>query len=431
MRERLRALPYATELGFIRAAKPAWSEPAVRLLYGATPRLYQPLVDGWSHVFPGTKRALTRLRAWGLVKYQPGFVLRVGEAPPGHDRDPGGRLAHRVRITGSGRSVLRDPRVSGLVHGPKRQILELLATHRELRTVDLIDRVKFSEQTVRNHVNELAQAGLVSKREPSSNERLWVPSHWVPTPELARSLRLVYHMLPTTQRERYYGQVLVGARLHQRSRVHDVLTPGFCSLPEVRTLAHAIEVQQLFGRMCEQNLVAPTSRLQLEQVTVLSGDRGDAPWEALRVATVAHGPARYHYRPDAEFSCVWPDEPNPVTTILEYGRRQRRAETWMDLWKFLGWVRQTQTFSFMKARLLFVTDSPARARAYRQAVNRFVEFARHHPEQIPPNPMAVSVLVSGDTLNLSDAWTVPIPPGREDAVVPIPRSATADPRGRW
>lgn len=372
------------------ASPDPWSLGALRLLFSA-PRVYQPLADAWERRVPGTKRALRRLLAAGLVEFQPGLVLDTVTGRPGTRPS---RKVGRFRLTAAGRRLLDD--VRGDPSAFKRRFPRTRARNLERMAVFLeelstsadvgvsaraLDQATgMGERLVRWWLRRLADQGLVVElgtRAPDVREV--VPAHWRPTRRLARMARAE---LERAGKEHLKSQLGLG-----KSKFLSDITPSRLSAAGATDFLHDVEAQQVAASL----LGSPRwegGEFRVEPRAAIGVDKSKTPWPVVRAAGDV-----VIYQPDVEMriSERARDGRSRVRRVLvEYERFQARRDAWGHIEKMLAYL-WLYCLEAEPAALCFVVSSDARHRVYVELVEAFCDYALSHPERMPANEVLLAV----------------------------------------
>lgn len=368
-----------------------WALPALRLLFNA-PRVYGPLAEAWEVAHPGTRKALDRMVALGLVSYQPGLIVdtRTGE--------PAAAVSRRVpryRTTAKGgrlvAAVAEDARVLE-DHFPRTGTDNVEGVRRLLSAFDLQDsHARFGLS---------AQHATVLSGLPNSNVKWWIralkdkrylkelpekyadvreviPEHWRVSRPLCRQLSDVLHAFPEAPQT-----LRVEFRL-SRSRFLTDIDPARVGISGATDFDHDVECQRVLAAFLRSPAAVPEGIFVVEPKFAIATNTQSRPWQFTH-----DGADQVFYQPDAQLRER--AEGKVVRSLLEYERFQSRRDAWNHVERFLGYL-SVSTLPFESAVLRFVVDTTARERAYVELIEAFADYAMDHPGLMPANPVVLAV----------------------------------------
>lgn len=379
-----------------------WALPALRLIC-SVPRAYEPLVDAWDQVFPGTRKALGRLVRMDFVAYQAPIIIntRTGEKAGSVSM-----ALRRYRLSPNGKRLLReteeDPRVlldrfpkltasnTDLVIAMLREFnLERSEAKIGLSAPYVIERSGLPERTGRWWVQHLVKSGhLKELGEKHADTRDIIPAHWRITPQLCKQVAAAVTGFDQP------ASLHIELRLGRRSGFNTDIDPARRGPAGATDFDHDVQTQRILAALLRSSNWESRGAFSVEPRITLPVNTKAQPWQFQ-----LNGKGYVHYQPDAELR----ERVNGQVhrSILEYERYQTRRDAWSHIERFLGWL-SLRALPGEPAILRFVVDSNSKVRSYLDLIEAFADYASEHPEHMPPNPVTLAVTSSQRVLNEQD-----------------------------
>jgi hypothetical protein len=392
-----------------------WPIDAFRMLFNV-PRAYAPLVDAWDLRYPGTKRALARLVEMGFVAHQGPVLI---DTRTGTVAERASRRLDRYLITAKGSRLLGDASEDLRYFEdrfPRTATYNVRGVVKLLRAFDLdgsharygmsaphaAELCGLPERNVRWWVRQFETDRLIRQLPAQyADVREVVPAHWRVTRMLCRQLLDVLAHVEGAPR-----QLETEFRL-RRARFLDDIEPARVGISGATDYDHDIVTQRVLARLLESPRCAADGIFTVEPRLALPVDMGVRPWQFHR-----DGGDTIFYQPDAELREV--GEEGQRRSVVEYERYQSRRDAWSHIQRFLGYLH-TSAFPQESAVLRFVVDTDSRVRSYVALIEAFADHALSHPEQMPANPVTLTVssvprlLSSDDGLDLRNWFRINLP----------------------
>lgn len=380
----------------------SWASDALSILM-AVPRVFHPLMHAWDYRYPGTRRAVEKLVALGMVDYQAPVVIDVRTGRPvGRASVP----VPRFRATAAGKRLAKDamedsrtlhdvfPRVTDSASAKLAVLLDafsLESPHSRLgMSVSHATMLSgMPERSARWWVRHLQQAGYLAELpDKLADVREVIPGHWRPNRLLCRQLSHVIDAFPKTapasMRSLY--------RLN-RSRFLTDIDPSRVGLTGATDYDHDVETQRILAAFLRSARCAYSGVFAVEPRISLRVDTTSIPWRF-------GGTEAVFYQPDAEIR-EWDAQGALRRSIVEYERFQSRRDAWSHIERFLGWLGETNNTG-EPAILRFVVDSEPRIRSYVDLIEAFADYLIDYPERRPRGTTLLAVSSVGRVLNTSE-----------------------------
>ena len=410
-----------------------WALDSLRLLYNV-PRAYDPLVRGWEHHHPGTRRSLSRLVKMGFVAHQPPVIMDTRTGTTAHSA---GRSVRRYRTTARGRRLLVEaetdirslevafPRASHRNLGGVLGLLEAcdLGGSNAAFGLSQLHAVELSglpERSGRWWIARLCETGHLRALERKvADTREVIPAHWRVTRLLSRQLTDVIRAFPVPP------TLELELRL-QRSKYLEDIDPARLGISGATDFDHDVIAQRVLAALLVSPHCVPAGRVLVEPRHFLPLYQSERPWRF-----DPQGPSTLFYQPDAELRERGRDGVLR-RCVVEYERYQSRRDGWHHIERFLGYLH-TKTLPVESAILRFVVDSTPRVQSYRELIEAFADWSIDHPQMMPRNPVTLAVssveavLGASDPLDPRHWFTIGVtPPTTNPRVVVHPKSPSPD-----
>ena len=405
----------------------AWSLDALRLLF-SVPRAYLPLVNAWNIRYPGTLKALEKLREMGFISYQPALLV---DTRTGKTANKLSSPVSRYKLNTKGKQLFQSASTDVRVMHDQFPRLTLQNAN---KVVQLLER--FNLDVTNGKFGQSIPTALIGLDLPERSARWWVshfvekgymvelpdkiadireiiPSHYRVTRLLCTQLKDVIEAFPDTAPP----TLSIEFRLN-RTRFLDDIDPSRISLSGATDFDHDVQCQNLLSAIIKSPKCAIGGIFAVEPRILLRTIMGDTPWKFNE-----NGTNQVFYQPDAEIR-----ERDgigiPVRSVIEYERFQTRRDAWSHIERFFGWLH-LKSLPMEPGILRFVVDSDSRARSYVELIEAFADWCMDNPSHVPANnvTLAVStidrVLKADDPLDSKNWFRVSIKGSKDIKIIPI------------
>lgn len=367
-----------------------WALDALRLVAHA-PRVFEPLVEAWDIVYPGSRKALDRLVELGFITFQPAVVVDMRSRSAAEEKS---RRVDRFRLTAAGARLLAEAEQNPLaLRAHFRRVTEdnipgVLALLKEFA----VDSTRARDGRSLSHIantgplprrtayywgEKLVASGFLRQLpERAADAKDAIPAHWRITRRLSAQLRSV---LGEFQDD--WGYLSAELRLGRRDYLKDIELVRV-SAGGGTDYDHDVAAQMLVAQFITSPAANTGAPIELEPHRRLTVSTSTTPWTFDR-----QGSEAVYYQPDALFTVR--DSGN-VLTALEYERFQSRRKAWSHIERMLGFLFMNR-MPFEKAQLLFVVDTERREKTYVELIEAFADHALDNPGMLPKNPVKLAV----------------------------------------
>ncbi len=405
----------------------AWSMNALRLLF-SVPRAYQPLVTAWNVKYPGTIKALEKLKEMGFISYQQSVLV---DTRTGLLADKLSSPVSRYKLNNKGKALFNsattDIRVlhdefPRLTMQNATKVLKLLEQFNldvsngkfgqsipaALSTLDL------PERSGRWWVSHFIEKGfMVELAEKVADVREIIPAHYRVNRVLCTQLKDVIEAFPDTAPP----TLAIEFRL-SRTRFLDDIDPSRIGVSGATDFDHDVQCQNLLSAIIKSPKCALAGIFAVEPRILLRTSLGSTPWKFSE-----NGTNQVFYQPDAEIR-----EKDgigiPSRSVIEYERFQSRRDAWSHIERFLGWLH-LKSLPMEPAVLRFVVDSDSRARSYVELIEAFADWALDNQSHIPANNITLAVstldriIKAEDPLDSKNWFRVSIKGSKDIKISPV------------
>jgi len=378
--------------------KTSWAFDALRLAF-AVPRVYQPMLEAWDRVYPGSKRAFKKLSDSGFLDYQDPVIVdtRTGETAKRlsmpvvryKTNAKGKRLNASIK---EDTQVLKDifTRVNAQTSGRIAKFIDVfdLEVPHSRYGISVPHASKLAglpERSGRWWAQHLLEKGyLVELDEKIADVREVVPAHYRVNRKLCNQLKDVIAAYPN----KVPAELKVEFKLDRRRFLADI-DPARVGLTGATDFDHDVETQLILARMLRSERAAVGGVFIVEPRIHLPVETTDKGYWTFTENPDPELSNRVFYQPDAELrerhedGVIW-------RSIVEYERFQSRRDAWSHIERFLGWMHLNAE-PFEPGVLRFVVDTSKRMRSYTALIEAFADHMLDNANMLPVNKIVLAV----------------------------------------
>lgn len=398
MNRALKEFKAASETFGCEGADP-WAAEALHLLYSA-PRIYEHLLEAWDSRYPGAKKAVYRLMDLG-------FVTRQDPISPNGSASDSKRSMVRYVATAAGRELSSEqqtdprtlsitfPKMAPATEQPLETLLgklcELSVPGKDGMSVSHMAQVSGLSYAVAYSWASRLEKKKFARRAPAKKKDKdpSIPAHYRPTRSLTKQAARLSEVFPDK------AHILAPAA-RRMSFLKDIPTSAARNLGD---WSHDVAAQEVVADMLKSQSMSPLAHgapLLIEPVINLATSAVESDSSDYRIilpepfsSAVHNDPQRRVYQPDAVFSATF-DTPVQSRCVLEYERQRHRADGWLHVEKFMGYMA-AYTFPGTPGALLFVVDTPKREKSYVAMCEAFADSMAENPTRLPSNRITLAV----------------------------------------